>query len=78
MYPLFNKNNLVLFNFNEVKISNNDIGFFKINGRYSIGRYYLDDTFTIISYDNKNYSPIAVNKKSGFMIIGKYKGHVSI
>ena len=78
MDPLFNKNNLVLFNFNEVKISNNDIGFFKINGRYSIGRYYLDDTFTIISYDNKNYSPIAVNKKSGFMIIGKYKGHVSI
>ena len=78
MYPLFNKNNLVLFNFNEVKISNNDIGFFKINGRYSIGRYYLDDTFTIISYDNKNYSPIAANKKSGFMIIGKYKGHVSI
>ena len=78
MYPLFNKNNLVLFNFNEVKISNNDIGFFKINGRYSIGRYYLNDTFSIISYDNKNYSPIAVNKKSGFMIIGKYKGHVSI
>ena len=78
MYPLFNKNNLVLFNFNEVKISNNDIGFFKINGRYSIGRYYLDDTFTIISYDNKNYSPIVANKKSGFMIIGKYKGHVSI
>ena len=78
MAPLFNKNNLVLFNFDEVKISNNDIGFFKINGRYSIGRYYLDDTFTIISYDNKNYSPIAVNKKSGFMIIGKYKGHVSI
>lgn len=78
MYPLFNKNNLVLFNFNEVKISNNDIGFFKINGRYSIGRYYLNDTFSIISYDNKNYSPIAANKKTGFMIIGKYKGHVSI
>ena len=78
MYPLFNKNNLVLFNFNEVKISNNDIGFFKINGRYSIGRYYLNDTFSIISYDNKNYSPIVANKKSGFMIIGKYKGHVSI
>ena len=78
MAPLFNKNNLVLFNFDEIKISDNDIGFFKINGRYSIGRYYLDDTFTIISYDNKNYSPIAVNKKSGFMIIGKYKGHVSI
>ena len=78
MAPLFNKNNLVLFNFDEVKISNNDIGFFKINGRYSIGRYYLDDTFTIISYDNKNYPPIAVNKKSSFMIIGKYKGHVSV
>ena len=78
MAPLFNKNNLVLFNFNEVKISNNDIGFFKINGRYSIGRYYLNDTFSIISYDNKNYSPIAANKKTGFMIIGKYKGHVSI
>ena len=28
MAPLFNKNNLVLFNFDEVKISNNDIGFF--------------------------------------------------
>lgn len=78
MAPLFNKNNLVLFNFDEVKISNNDIGFFKINGRYSIGRYYLNDTFSIISYDNKNYSPIAANKKTGFMIIGKYKGHVSI
>ena len=78
MAPLFNKNNLVLFNFDEVKISNNDIGFFKINGRYSIGRYYFNDTFSIISYDNKNYSPIAVNKKSSFMIIGKYKGHVSI
>ena len=78
MAPLFNKNNLVLFNFDEIKISDNDIGFFKINGRYSIGRYYLNDTFSIISYDNKNYSPIAANKKSGFMIIGKYKGHVSI
>ena len=78
MAPLFNKNNLVLFNFDEVKISNNDIGFFKINGRYSIGRYYLNDTFSIISYDNKNYPPIAVNKKSSFMIIGKYKGHVSV
>ena len=78
MAPLFNKNNLILFNFDEVKISNNDIGFFKINGRYSIGRYYLNDTFTIISYDNKNYSPIAANKKSAFMIIGKYKGHISI
>ena len=78
MAPLFNKNNLVLFNFDEIKISDNDIGFFKINGRYSIGRYYLNDTFSIISYDNKNYSPIAANKKTGFMIIGKYKGHVSI
>ena len=78
MAPLFNKNNLVLFNFDEIKISDNDIGFFKINGRYSIGRYYLNGTFSIISYDNKNYSPIVANKKSGFMIIGKYKGHVSI
>ena len=78
MAPLFNKNNLVLFNFDEIKISDNDIGFFKINGRYFIGRYYLNGTFSIISYDNKNYSPIVANKKSGFMIIGKYKGHVSI
>ena len=78
MVPLFNKNNLVLFNFDDIKISNNDIGLFKINGTYSIGRYYLNDIFTIISYDNKNYSPVAANKKLGFMVIGKYKGHISI
>ncbi len=78
MEPFFNKNSLVLFDFDEIKISNNDIGLFKINDKYSIGRYYLNNGFTIISYDNKKHSPVVINKKSGFMIIGIYKGHISI
>ena len=72
MSPFINENSLVLLDFDEVRILDNNVGLFKINEVYSIGRYYLDRNFIIVSYDNKNYSPIVIDKKSNFMIIGKY------
>ena len=78
MSPFINENSLVLLDFDEVRILDNNVGLFKINEVYSIGRYYLDRNFIIVSYDNKNYSPIVIDKKSNFMVIGKYKGNILI
>ena len=78
MFPFFKKNSLVLFNFDDTRISDGCIGLFKIKDRYSIGRYYLDRNFIVVSYENKNYSPVVIEKKLDFLTIGKYIGHISI
>ena len=70
MKPILYKDDIVLFNKNEVNLSNGSIGFFILNGNYLVRIFYKFDDIIVLESYNREVLPILVKEKDTLSIVG--------
>ncbi len=70
MKPILYKEDIVLFNKNEVNLLNGSIGFFILNGNYLVRIFYKFDDIIVLESYNREVLPILVKEKDTFSIVG--------
>lgn len=70
MEPLIKNSSLIICR-KYMEVKNNEIGVFMVNGKYYIKRLKISKNYTALTSDNHDYSPIFINPKDKFAIVGK-------